>query len=81
MRHEEFPEGWDGADLFDEKYDKRRPLRHSAELMAQMALYLDDLIGESLFPIHLCVEKVPEITIPINTTEKNRIHAIKYEEK
>lgn len=78
MRHEEFPAGWDGEDLFDERYEKRRPLRHAAELMAQMALYLDSLIGEALFPIHLNIVKIPEINVPINTTDKNRILSIKY---
>lgn len=79
-RHEEFPQGWDGEDPFDEKYEKRRSLRHAAELLAQMALYLDSLIGESLFPIHLQIKKNPWIKIPIGTTEKNKLHSIKYED-
>lgn len=81
MRYEEFPDGWDGEDYFDEKYEKRRPVRHSVELLVQMALYLDSLIGESLFPIHLCVRKISGVNIPLNTTSKNKILAIKYQEE
>ncbi len=81
MRYEEFPDGWDGEDYFDEKYEKRRPLRHSVELLAQMALYLDSLIGESLFPIHLCVRKISGVNIPLNTTDKNTVYTIKYHEE
>ena len=81
MRHEEFPDGWDGEDFFNEKYERRRPVRHSAELLAQMALYLDSLIGEALFPIHLCVRRIPGVNIPLNTTKKNTISTIKYQEE
>lgn len=81
MRHEEFPDGWDGEDIFDEKYERRRPVRHAAELVAQMALYLDSLIGESLFPIHLCVKRISGVNIPLNITEKNTISTIKYQEE
>ena len=80
MRHEEFPKSWDGDDIFSEFYEKRRPLRHAAELMSQMTLFLDSLVGEtSIFPIHLKVKKTVGVKIPINTVHKNRIQSIKLE--
>lgn len=53
LSHELYPLTWDGKDCFDKDYDILRPIRHSAELMAQMAMYLDSQIGEQLFPIEL----------------------------
>lgn len=51
--HHENPETWDGTDPFEENYEKTRPIRHTRELMKQMALYIGDLVGEALFPINL----------------------------
>lgn len=81
MKHEEFPDGWDGEDFFEENYERRRPVRHSAELLAQMALYLNSLVGELLFPIHLCVRRISGVNVPLNITEKNTISRIKYQEE
>lgn len=64
LKHEMYPAAWDGKDYFDDDYAALRPLRHSAELIAQMALYLDELVGEQLFPIHLRVRELPDIRIP-----------------
>lgn len=77
MVHELYPAAWDGKDYFDEDYETLRPLRHSAELLAQMALYLDGQIGEQFFPIHLKVESDPRIVIPLNRSEKNRLKKLK----
>lgn len=77
MKHEDYPDSWGGEDFFDVDYDRLRPIRHSAELMSQMILYLDSLVGESLFPIKLSVRKLDEIKIPINVTEKNTVRTIK----
>lgn len=60
--HAEDPKTWDGLDPFGEEYDRRREIRHSIELMKQMALYLAETIGEPLFPITItlktkCVEE------------------------
>lgn len=41
-----------GADRFSNDYDRKRPLRHSQELMAQMIIYIDELLGENLFPVY-----------------------------
>ncbi|MBD5456776.1 MAG: hypothetical protein HDR23_10010 [Lachnospiraceae bacterium] len=77
MLHEEFPQSWDGEDIFSDTYEKRRPLRHAAELISQMTLFLDSLIGgTSIFPIHLKVKGIDGVKIPINTAEKNMIHSI-----
>lgn len=78
MRHEEFPKSWDGEDIFNEFYERRRPLRHAAELMSQMTLFLDSLVGEtSIFPIHLKLEKTVGVRIPVNTTQRNQLQSIK----
>jgi len=63
LRHELYPAAWDGKDFYDKEYEALRPLRHSAELLAQMALYLDELVGEQLFPIHLNVIENSYVTI------------------
>lgn len=63
LKHEMYPAAWDGKDYFDDDYAALRPLRHAAELIAQMALYLDKLVGEQFFPIHLKVQELPDIKI------------------
>lgn len=78
LLHELYPAAWDGKDYYDTEYETLRPLRHSAELLAQMALYLDTVIGEQLFPIHLTVKKNSHVTIPVNLTRKNQIRKLKY---
>lgn len=54
--HSEFWSAWntdsEDADRFADDYDKRRPERHAKELMAQMILTIDSLLGENLFPIY-----------------------------
>ena len=77
MNNEECPESWSGEDFFDEEYEKRRPLRHSAELMSQMTLYLDSLIGETLFPIYLTLNGPSDIEIPVNQNSRNSVHTIR----
>lgn len=80
MRHEQFPNSWNGEDMFDISYRKRQSLRHSAELMSQMTIYLDSLIGEtSLFPIHLKLIRPEGLEIPVNTKIGNQIRALKLE--
>lgn len=72
LRHELYPAAWDGKDYFDADYEELRALRHSAELLAQMALYLDELIGEQLFPVHLCVKDIKkelQVIIPLNLSQ------------
>ncbi len=81
LLHELYPTAWDGRDYFDTDYEALRPLRHSAELLAQMALYLDTIIGEQLFPIHLNVKKNPYVTIPLNLTAKNQLSHLTYQLK
>lgn len=70
---------WNGEDPFSETYERRRAIRHAAELMTQMALYLDGLVGELLFPVHLSIKRSPFIDIPINTTSENKIENIYFE--
>ncbi len=54
--HKDSPETWDGTDPFEEGYDEMRTIRHSRELIKQMALYLADMVGEPLFPINLYIK-------------------------
>ena len=78
LLHEEFPKSWDGQDPFGENYELFRPLRHAAELMSQMTLFLDSLIGEtSIFPIRLTLIAPDALLVPINKNEKNAIRHIK----
>lgn len=57
--HAEFWKAWntesDDADRFIDKYDEMRPLRHSREMLNQMILYIDNMLGENLFPIYVKV--------------------------
>ena len=80
MPHEMAPASWDGEDIFSENYERLRPFRHIAELISQMALYLDSLVGNvSLFPLYLELVKMRNINIPINTNERNKIRFMKLE--
>ena len=76
--HKDYLEAWNGEDTFDEYYERRRPLRHSAELLTQMALYLDNQVGELLFPVHLHVKKSRFIEYALNKTEKSCIKHIDF---
>lgn len=51
--HANSPATWDGADPFAEGYASSRQIRHASELMEQMALYLQKLVGELSFPVDL----------------------------
>lgn len=53
--HNESPETWDGTDPFEDYYEESKPIRHTRELIKQMALYIGDLVGEALFPINLII--------------------------
>lgn len=77
MPHKECRESWDGKDIFSEKYEERKPLRHAAEMMSQMSLYLESLLGETLFPIHLTLKSLPGIPLSVNTNNKNKIRLMK----
>lgn len=78
LSHEIYPSAWNGKDYFDDDYEVLRPIRHSAELLAQMVLYLDSQIGEQIFPIHLRVDQVNGIEIPLNKTDKNKLRRLSY---
>ncbi len=77
MLHEECQESWNGEDVFSDKYEERRPLRHAVEMMSQMALYLDSLLGETLFPVHLTLKSLPEVQMPVNTNNQNKIRSMR----
>ncbi|MCI8946884.1 MAG: hypothetical protein HFI91_07460 [Lachnospiraceae bacterium] len=58
--HADFWEAWNtesaDADRFIDGYDKMRPIRHSKELLNQLILYIDNMLGENLFPIYVKVK-------------------------
>ena len=84
LLHEDAPNSWNGEDVFSEGYERYRPIRHAAELMSQMALYLDKLVGDtSLFPVQLELTKIigDFIRIPVDTNDRNRIRSIRLEYK
>ena len=51
--HKDNPETWNGKDPFEKGYEESRDVRHSRELLKQMALYIGEIVGEPLFPIRL----------------------------
>lgn len=59
--HKESQETWDGTDPFEEGYENRRAIRHTRELIKQMAFYLAEMIGEPLFPIYLHIRDAYEV--------------------
>lgn len=46
-------ESWCGRDPFGKDYSETAPIRHARELAVQLAVYLNGLIGERLFPLKL----------------------------
>lgn len=60
MPHADFWKAWntenDDADRFINEYDNKRPIRHSQEMLNQMIMYIDDMLGENLFPIYIRVK-------------------------
>ena len=54
--HKDNPETWNGRDPFEEGYEDTREIRHSRELLKQMALYLGEIVGEPLFPVQLYIK-------------------------
>lgn len=69
---------WSGSDPFGEDYDTRRVFRHAAELISQMALYLDRMLGEILFPVILKVNDKPYLQLALNTKKDNKICKMVY---
>ena len=78
LAHESYPLAWDRKDYFDEGYEVTRPLRHSAELLAQMAMYLDSQIGEQIFPISLKVKDNPHVDIMLDESKLTRLRKEKF---
>ena len=77
--HKDCMESWNGEDSFGENYYNRKPLRHAAELLSQMAIYLDNQVGELLFPVHLNVKKNDYVDIPLMKNEKNSINHLYFQ--
>lgn len=73
MSHELYPLAWNRKDYFDEDYESSRSLRHAAELLTQMALYVDSQMGEQLFPVKLKIVENENVDILLNETSKNRL--------
>ena len=73
LQHELYPMTWDRKDFFDEDYEPSRSVRHAAELLAQMALYIDTQLGEQIFPVVLNIVPNQNVRVSLNETEKNRL--------
>ncbi|MDO4340497.1 MAG: hypothetical protein Q4C91_20810 [Eubacteriales bacterium] len=69
--HEESQETWDGKDPFQEKYEDTRKIRHTRELIKQLAYYLSDMVGEPLFPISLRIEDPYEALLDEEEKDKD----------
>jgi hypothetical protein len=63
--HQRSIKSWCGEDPFRIDYEINRPKRHSRELIVQLALYLDSLVGEKLFPIKLRLYDIEDEGIKI----------------
>lgn len=44
------------ADRFSTDYEKKRPLRHAMELLTQMILSVDEMLGENIFPVFIYIK-------------------------
>ena len=78
FKHDESLCTWSGEDPFNEEYETNRPFRHAAELISQMAVYLDNLLGELLFPVILRVSEIPEAELSIGSQKGNSIKKMVY---
>ena len=78
LLHSESIPTWSGADPFGKEYDNLRPFRHAAEMISQMAVYLDGMLGEVLFPIILKIDGGSVLPLALNTQKDNTIQKMTY---
>lgn len=78
FKHEESLCTWGGEDPFSDEYEANRPFRHAAELISQMAVYLDKLLGELLFPVILRISKIPKANLSIGLPQNVSIKKMVY---
>lgn len=64
---------WSGRDPFAEDYASSRPARHAAEMISQMVIYLDRMLGELLFPVRLDIQHRKELQLALDTRSENKI--------
>jgi len=61
LPHKQCRDAWNledsDADRFSSGYESNRRIRHSKELLSQMVVYINSLIGEPIFPIYVHVDK------------------------
>ncbi len=69
--HKDCLKAWNGEDPFSEDYERRRPLRHAAELITQIAIYISDIVGELIFPLHVNITKCEEVEISLKNEITN----------
>lgn len=79
LLHSESIPTWSGADPFGQGYDNQRPIRHAAEMVSQMAVYLEGLLGEMLFPVVLRIDEKLTPYLALNTQKNNTIHKMNYD--
>ena len=78
LLHSESVHTWSGSDPFCKDYENGRPFRHAAELISQMSLYLDNILGEQLFPIILKINNKLPLNLSLNTNKNNTLHKMVY---
>lgn len=64
---------WSGKDPFSADYDATRPIRHVTEMMSQMILQLDNVLGELLFPVQLKIHERDQFDLMINNRSGNTL--------
>lgn len=72
---------WSGKDPFSDDYSISRPARHAAEMISQMVLYVDRMLGELLFPIDLYVQYGNKLHLMINNRKGNSVEKLRYRDK
>ncbi len=60
LPHKQCRDAWNlndpDSDRFSSGYETNRKIRHSKELLSQMVIFINELIGEPIFPIYIRVD-------------------------
>lgn len=64
--HHKFLQAWAGIDYFEADYGNSHKLHEAEELMTQMIYYLEEIIGEKIFPICVIAKDPFSEQLPYN---------------
>lgn len=73
LLHSECVIAWSGKDPFSADYNSTKVLRHAAEMISQMILQLDGVLGELLFPVYLKIQDYEKMNLMINSHKDNTL--------